>query len=151
MRRITEENVAKYELLLSLITTGTKELKNKSLNKKYKTPFSPLTIKDACIELWITEHQYYSALRNNPDMAKRHHEYREVKRELIRTLAESNIEKAVRWELDISDWDLSKLSLSVLEKTDKAYNPKQEVKIETAYDNLTEEEIISRIKELINE
>ena len=103
---------------------------------KWIKPHTPLTIWQACKELWIPYTTFYGHLNKFPSLKVKYNEMRENSREYVRQSAECNIEKAVTWGLDLTDKEVVDVSFKMLEKTDKNYNPKIEIETKSIWINL---------------
>lgn len=147
-RRPTEVTIWRLETIFSLLTVWTRQCKwewNENI-----PAFKPLKLNQALIEVGMTKQQFHYALRTYPALADKYAAFREIRRSIIKDRAEDNLDRAISWKMQIDDTDLANLSLKFLEKTDKAYSPKQEIEVTSNYIDLSEEELKQKILELMN-
>lgn len=91
-------------------------------------PWVPLTITQACREYWIHPNTFYNHLNKFPALKQKYFEIKENNREYIRSMSENNVQRAIAWKIKwLSDKDVLDASFKMLERTDKAYNPKIEI------------------------
>lgn len=143
------KTLVNFENILKLMLSWKKSYTAKvNVNKK---PYTQLSIADACAELWLNRLAFHQRINNHPELKEKYLEMREAKRNIIKDDAESNLEKAIWWKLDIADNDLANLSLRFLEKTDKNYNPKQDIDIvsKNLNFNVSDWEIMEKIYSLM--
>ena len=112
---------------------------------------SPLTIEQACREVWMTRMNFYYYRDTVPAIREKHIEFKANRRELIKDKSEDVIYNALHWELKISDKDILDTAKWMSEKTDKAYNPKIEIESKSMALNFDVklEDIEEQILELI--
>lgn len=123
--------------IVNYLTYWKTKIENKE-NKALKIkPNTALTVQQACREYWIHPNTFYDHLRKFPAIKEKYELMKEDKREYIRSSAEDNIERALTGWLDLSDKELVDASFKMLEKTDKAYNPKTEIETKSIGINLS--------------
>lgn len=113
---------------------------------------TPMTIHQACDELWIKVESFYYYLNRNPDVKEQYQVLKENRREYMRETSEYNIQKALTWKMkSIKESEIVDYSFKMLERTDKNYNPKQvvETTVEEINPNRTTDDIIWDIADLI--
>lgn len=112
----------------------------------------PLKPREAAAELWFSTVYYYKVKNKYPELQEYFESIMEHKRKKIGNYAEQNIEDAISSnKLDISDKDKVDFSFRLLEKTNKAYNPKTEIEanVNQFMLDMSEEEIQAKILELM--
>lgn len=139
----------KYESIINLLISWTKTYKAES-NQKLR-PYTPLTLEQACAEKWMNRQSFFYYINNYPALKEKYETVKIARREKIKTLAEDNLDRAIWGKMNIDDIDLANLSLKFLEKTDKAFNPKQEIDVvsKNLHFNMSDEQIMNRINELM--
>lgn len=112
---------------------------------------TPLNTLQACREYGMSTATFYNHLNTFPELKEKYGKLKENRREIIRDVGETNIQKAVLWELDLSDKERVDISFRMLEKTDKAYNPKVEIETKSISINLSKstDDLKSELQELL--
>lgn len=106
-------------------------------NKKEKVQVKQaLTITQACREFGINPQTFWRHLKKFPEANELYQELKAQRRELLKELSEGNIEMGLSWGLDLTGKELMDASFKMLEKTDKAYQPKVEIEQKTISINL---------------
>ncbi len=122
--------------MVNWMTFWKKEITHETNIKNKVKPWKALTIKEACLEFWIAPITFWSHLKKFPEAKELYRELKQDRREYLKELSEVNISKWLSWSLDITDKELMDASFKMLEKTDKAYQPKVEVEQKTISINL---------------
>ena len=131
---------------------GKTEIKNEENINEWVLPWEPMTIVQACREYWITPQKYYYHISRFPELKRKHDELRLGRLEYVNSMAENNIEKAIRGEgSSLTEKERVDFSFRMLEKTDKLYNPKTEIEQKTISINLSQssEDIINSLKKIL--
>lgn len=102
--------------------------------KAWIKPNVPLNMQEAAREVGLSPQTFIYYINKYPELKTRYDDTKELRREKLRLISEDVIDKALDWELNISDKDKVDLAMRYLKDTDKAYNPKLEV--ETTNKNL---------------
>lgn len=106
-------------------------------NKKEKVMAKqPLTITQACREFGIHPQTFWQHLKKFPEAAELYRELKNQRREYLKELSEWNIARWLEWGLWLTWKELMDASFKMLEKTDKAYQPKLEVENKSISINL---------------
>ena len=135
--------------IMNYISFWASEIKNEENMKFWIRPNTPLTMLQACREMGRTAQWFYKMINQFPDVKNKYKELREWRRQFLQETAETNIQNGITWWMDLTDKELIDASFKLLEKTDKAYNPKTEIETKQATINLdvTDSELQ---KEIIN-
>ena len=114
-------------------------------------PFTPMTMKEAVNQEWMTEQNFLYYINTYPSLKHKYEAIRTAKKEVVWSLAENNLHKALDEWNDIDLLDKAKLSLDYLKSTDKSYNQKIEVNQTTKSLNfhISDDELKWRIYELM--
>lgn len=114
-------------------------------------PNTPMTIHEACKECWITYSAFIGRLRNRPDLKEYWEEMKLASREYSKILAHNNIERAISWEMDLTDKEKTEFSFRLLEKTEQAFNPKVEIEQKGININFNKstEDLVWELQELL--
>lgn len=120
-------------------------------NLKILKPNTPMNVVQACKEFWIHPNTFYQHLKKFPSLNEKYQELKANRREYLKESAEVNIELALTWWMMLSDKDVLDASFKMLEKTDKAYNPKIEIETKSISINLnkTSEDIIDDLTNIL--
>ncbi len=129
-----DEIVLEVSTIVNYMTYGKSKIT--VAHHKNLKPHKPMSVVQACEEYWISPMTFYSHLRKYPDIKEYYDNMKEDRREYIRESAESNIEKALNWWLELSDKDVVDASFKMLEKTDRKYNQKIEIETKTISVNI---------------
>lgn len=129
--------------------TGASKITNEENIEKGVQPNTPLSIDDACREVWMNRMTFYYYRNNTPALREKHIQFKDNRRELLKDRAEDTISKALHWEMNITDKDILDTAKWMSEKTDKAYNPK--IEIEQTTKNLNFDISITEMEEQILE
>lgn len=113
--------------------------------------WKPLTIEQACKEVGIHKNTFFNRLKTHPELKLRYDELRESRRDYLRDLAEGNLERGLAGGLWLNWKELVDASFKILEKTDKAYQPKVEIEQKSININLDKstDDILSEIWSLL--
>ena len=138
--------------VMRMMAQWASEIKNDVNKKQWIKKFVPLSMAAACRELWTNQSVVMYHIKKDPSLSKMLTEYRENKQELMKFVAEDNLSRWLNWELNLEDKELVDLSLKVLERTDKAYNPRIEIEQtnKSLNFNIPLEELEKQFKELVN-
>lgn len=111
-----------------------------------------MTLEDACKEVWITWMTLRNWRKQDPMLEDKWQNVMEARRELMKNYAEDTIDKALRWTLKLRPTDKVNTAFRLLEKTDKAYQPKQQLEVKSMNMdfNMSIEEMEAKIKDLYN-
>lgn len=135
------DTAIKYEKMLNLMLS-------------WKAPsYKPLSMKHAAAEIWVNAQAFSQYCNLHTEFKKKYEKLKEAKRNVIWSLAETNLEKALDEDNQkIDDLDKARLSLDYLKATEKAYNPRIEVEgvVKNLMIWLTDEEIKAKMSELMN-
>lgn len=112
-----------------------------------------MTIAQACSELGITPVTYNSWLREDALLAQMVEEVKASHRQMMDDMAEGIILEWLNGDVKLRPNEKIQLAKWYSEKTNPYYNPSQKIELEASNVNyaMTEEEIISRLKELSQE
>lgn len=112
-----------------------------------------MTIAQACSEVWITSVTYHTWLREDPLLAQMVEEVHASHRQMMEDMANSIIMEWLNWDVKLRPSEKIGFAFRYLEKTSPYFNPSQKIELEASNTNfsMSEEEIISRIKELSQE
>lgn len=109
----------------------------------------PKNFDDLIKKYWfLIREKFFSSLNQYPDLLERYNKYKESYRWAITSFAEENIYSAISWKKDLSDKEVTDYSFRFLEKTNKAYNPSNDINIE-AWEIRTWEEIFNDLLEIL--
>lgn len=126
---------AKLGNVIDFITMWAIEINDEENIRLKLKPMVPMNIKQACREAGMNYQRFYQMLNADLILKKQFELFRENKQNYMKSAAEDNIFKGIEGELGL-DWkELTDLSLKLLERTDKTYNPK--VEIEQTIKNLS--------------
>ena len=117
----------KINSVTRMMATWAEEILDPQNKKMGMKKYSPMSMSAACREVGITPTKFMFHVKKDESLMKMYTEYRENKQELMKFVSEDNLSKGLNWELALTDKDVVDLSLKVLERTDKAYNPKMEI------------------------
>lgn len=112
-----------------------------------------MTIAQACSELGITSVTYNTWLREDSLLAQMVEEVKNSHRQMMDDMAEGIILEWLNGDVKLRPNEKIQLAKWYSEKTNPYYNPSQKIELEASNVNyaMTEEEIISRLKELSQE
>lgn len=112
-----------------------------------------MTIAQACSELGITPVTYNSWLREDALLAQMVEEVKASHRQMMDDMSEGIILEWLNGDVKLRPNERIQLAKWYSEKTNPYYNPSQKIELEASNVNyaMTEEEIISRLKELSQE
>lgn len=120
--------------------------------KEWKKIQSSIPIKDACREVWISDTTLYSWLQKDSKLKALWDEAQQNRMIAITDKAKENIYKAVDWEMGLKKKDLVDISFRFLEKTNREYQPTNQVEMKSMNMNFDVpiEELEERIKSIMN-
>jgi len=112
-----------------------------------------MTIAQACSELGITSVTYNTWLREDPLLSQMVEEVKNSHRQMMDDMAEWIILEGLNGDVKLRPNERIQLAKWYSEKTNPYYNPSQKIELEASNVNyaMTEEEILSRLKELSQE
>ncbi len=122
----TEMKLLRVGRILNYMSFWKSKIENEDNIRDWVKPWMPMTIVQACREVWITSASFHNYVKD-PEVKPIYLKLKEERREFMKTMAEWNISKALAWWMNIQDKELVDFSFRMLEKTDKAYNPKTEI------------------------
>ena len=145
--------IIRFNKVIDLMLYGTKEYTHPDNIKEEIPPKTPLTMKQAVLEVGMSYQNFNYITLNHPNLRRQYEEVKELRRERMRLIAEDNIEQWLSGKLDIDDKELMDYSFRMMEKTSKEYNPKLEVEanVNKYMLELSDEELLLKIKELTND
>ena len=117
-------------------------------NKKEKVkPNVAMTLVQACREFWISPHTYWSHMKKFPEAKELYQELKTNRREYLKELSENNIQDGLGGKLWLTWKEMVDASFKMLEKTEKAYQPKLEIEQKAVTVNLhkSTEDILSEL------
>lgn len=119
--------------------------------KEWVEPNTPMSVIQACREIWLSYWAFVARLRHRPDLKEYWEQLKEASREYSKTIAHHNIEQAIWWALDITDKERTEFSFRLLEKTEQAFNPKVEIEQKWINLNFTKstEDLVWELKTLL--
>ena len=137
--------------IVNYLTYWKSKIENPINIKDKLKPNKPMTVVQACRELWIWTKTFYTHLSRFPDINEKYQELKASRREFLKESAEANIEKALTWWMAITDKDVLDASFKMLEKTDKNYNPKIEIESKSISINLNKssDDIINDLSSIL--
>jgi hypothetical protein len=138
--------------IVNYLTYWKTKIENRENKKIGIKPNSPLTLPQACREFGLHPQTFYIHLKKFPALRDKYYELREVRREYLKESAEGNIENALTWGMEwLSNKDILDASFKLLEKTDKAYNPKVEIESKSISININKssDDLYSDLSELL--
>lgn len=140
---------AKFETVLEYMLYWKKEYENEE-NRVLK-PYTPMTQEQACREIWMTSQNFLNYVNKYPELKEKYYTLREQRREKIKVLAETRIDQAIEWKLNLTDKEMVDISLKTLQATDKSWNPKVEIDatVKRLNLNVSEEQLIEKINSLM--
>lgn len=121
-----EEVEMEVGMIFSYITHGKKKITHPKNIEAGLLPDKPLTIKQACLEKWISYQTYYNHMKAFPDIKQKYELLRETRREYMKDVAEENILSVLDSD-DLSAKDKFDANFKLLQATEKSYNPKMEI------------------------
>jgi len=123
--------------IVNYITFWKSKIEHADNKKGGLKPNVPMNVSQACREFGIHPNTFYIHLRRFPALNEKYQELKSNRREYLKESAEVNIETALTGGMkDLSQKDVLDASFKMLEKTDKAYNPKVEVETKSISINL---------------
>lgn len=132
--RPTDKSYNKFNKVVTYMSYWKWKITNeKNIENKVK-PNVPLTMQESVREVGLSAQSFIYYINRYPELKSRYDEAKELRREKLRLISEDVLDKALEWDLELSDKDKVDLALKYLKDTDKAYNPKLEV--ETLNKNL---------------
>ena len=157
-RKLWSKNVDSMKVLgqinsvTRMMATGTEEITDEKNKKMWIERYTPMSMAAACREVGIPQTKVMFHIKKDTQLSKMYKEYREDKQELMKFVSEDNLSKWLNGELELTDKDLVDLSLKVLERTDKAYNPKIEIEqtTKTLNFNVDIKDMERQLQELIS-
>lgn len=121
------EQIIRANKIVDYTITWTSQITNEENIELKIKPNVPLTIEQACREVWMNRMNFYYYRDTIPAIKEKHIEFKENRRELLKDRAEDTLYNALHWKMNISDKDVLDTAKWMSEKTDKAYNPKIEI------------------------
>jgi len=113
-------------VIINNMTFWVDEITHKTNIKHWVKSGVPLNLAQACLESWLHYITFHTYMERFPTLQKKFDKLKEKRREYMKNVSESNIEKAITgkmkwlWDKEVVDY-----SFRMLEKTSKEYNPKQ--------------------------
>jgi len=137
--------------IVNWMTFGKSIIEWEKNKKEWVTPNVPLTVNQACDEYWIAPITFWSHLKKFPEAKELYKQLKEDRREYLKELSETNIQKWLSGELGLSWKDLMDASFKMLEKTDKTYQPKVEIENKSIWININKstEDIMQELQDLL--
>lgn len=147
-----EDRILRIQKVLNYKTIWVKKVTHPDNIKEWVKPWIPMNIIQACREVGINQNQFYRDIKY-AGVEKAYEKMKVDRRVLMKEMAEGNIANALSGNLNLSDKDLVDYSFRMLEKTDKAYNPKIEIEAEIETINLekSSEELMEELLSLIKQ
>jgi len=139
-------------MIINLMTFWATKITNEENIEFWVKPNTPLWIKRACLELWTTPTSFYHYLNKYPAVKEGYKQMKENRREYMREMSESNIQRALSWKMKkLTQKDVVDYSFKMLERTDQTYNPKQivETTVEEINPERSTSDIIADISDLL--
>lgn len=123
--------------VVNFITFGKSEIVHAENKKAWLKPNVPMNVMQACKEFGIHPNTFYQHLKRFPVLAEKYQELKANRREYLKESAEVNVELALTgWMKSLTEKEKLDASFKMLEKTDKAYNPKIEIETKSVSINL---------------
>ena len=146
---LTKKGREKFETVLGYMLYWKKDYEHES-NKLLK-PYTPMTMEQAAREVGMTSQNFVHYVNKYPELKEKYYELREQRREKIKVMAETRVDQAIEWKLDLTDKEMVDVSLKALQATDKAWNPKVEIEanVKRLNLNVSEEQLIDKINSLM--
>jgi len=137
--------------IVNWITFWKKVIEGKANLIKWVKPNVPLTLWEACNEFWIAVVTFWSHLNKFPEAKELYKELKQNRREYLKELSEANIQKWLSWEMWMTWKEIVDASFKLLEKTDKAYQPKVEIESKSIWINIhkSTNDIMSELSEIL--
>lgn len=138
--------------IVNLMTFGVKKVNWENNIANGVKSNTPLSVPQACEELGMKSQSFYHYLKKFPEVKDEYELLKENRREYMKELSESNIQKALSWKMKtLQEKDIVDYSFKMLERTDKNYNPKQvqEVIIEEINIDRSTDDILADITDLL--
>lgn len=112
-----------------------------------------MTIAQACSEVWITSVTYHVWLKEDPLLAQMVENVHNSHRQMMDDMANSIILEWLNWDVKLRPNEKIQLAKWFVEKTNPYFNPSQKIELEAnqSHFNMSEEEILNRLKELSQE
>lgn len=142
---------AEVGTIMNYLLNWSPTIKNAENKKYHVRPNYPMTVVEACREFGITPATFYLHMRKFPQLKRKYDDFRESKIAYFNSSAENNIEKALNGQLaSLKEKDIVDYSFRMLERTDKLFNPKQEIETRTISINVgrSNEELLEELKKL---
>lgn len=140
--------ISRHQIIDKIISITTPIWDSKSKKLKPK-----MTIAQACSEVWITVPTYRNWLNADPVLANMVEEVYASHRQMMDDISTSIVMEGLNGDVKLRPNEKIQLAKWYLEKSSPYFNPSQRIELEStavSYD-MSEEEIINRIKELSQE
>ena len=113
--------------IVNYMTFGRSKIENEENKKNWVLPNTPLSLPQACLEFGILPQTYWNHLKKFPEAKELYAELKENRREYLKELSENNLKEWLSGNLWLTWKELVDASFKMLEKTEKAYQPKVEI------------------------
>lgn len=148
---ITEQKV-KLDIgrAVNWMTYGKKEVSDRA-KELWAVPWVPMSIKQVSAELGITHFHFYRRMSKYPEAKELYNELRGQRRDYLKEVAENTIADWLEWKLDLSGKERVDTAFKMLEKTDKSYQPKQEIEQKSVNINIhkSTDDIMSELTSIL--
>ena len=125
------------ESVVNFITFGKSIIEHPDNKKEKLLPNVPMNVTQACREFGLHPNTFYQHLKRFPALNEKYQELKSNRREYLKESAEVNIESALTGGMkSLTEKEKVDISFKMLEKTDKAYNPKIEIETKSVSINL---------------
>lgn len=140
--------VTRHQYVDKILTLTTPIWDSKAKRLKPK-----MTIAQACSELWITSVTYHTWLREDKLLSQMVEEVKASHRQMMDDMSSSIVLEWLNGDVKLRPNEKIQLAKWYLEKTSPYFSPTQKIELEASNTNynMTEEEIINRIRELSQE
>lgn len=140
--------ITRHSLIDKIMTLTTPIWDNKAKRLKPK-----MTIAQACSEVGITSVTYNSWLREDPVLEQMVEEVHASHRQMMEDMANSIIMEWLNGDVKLRPSEKISFAFRYLEKTSPHFNPAQKIEMEANNNNfnMSEEEILNRLRELSQE
>lgn len=136
--------------IMNWMTFWKAEITNPKAKALWAKPNIPLNMQQAATEFWIAPATFMQHLRKFPEAKALYVQLKEDRRSYLRELAENTIQDWLAGNLDLTWKERVDASFKMLEKTDKAYQPKTEIETKSVAVNIhkSTDDIMGELNEL---
>lgn len=137
--------------IMNWMTFWKKEITNDKAKALGAKPNTPLNMQQAATEYWITPANFMQHLRKFPEAKQLYVQLKEDRRNYMKELAENTIQEWLAGNLDLTGKERVDASFKLLEKTEKAYQPKTEIEQKSISINLNKstDDLLGELHEIL--